>query len=72
MPQTTNEKQSISDARRGRAYAIVKNMAKRAGYMRHERDGEGFDRFCDAFPLDHDFVDWFEGMTELENEKTPG
>lgn len=65
MPQTNSEKQSISDARRARAYFIVKNMALKSGYMKHERDGEGFDRFCDVFPIDYNFVDWFEAAIEL-------
>jgi hypothetical protein len=45
VPQTNAEKQKISRNRRARAYDIIKALAIRAGYMAHERDGEGLDRF---------------------------
>jgi hypothetical protein len=57
MTQTNNERQYLSDVRRQRAYNIIKNLAQRTGYMKHERDSEGFTRFCDAFPVDDRLVD---------------
>lgn len=50
--ETNAEKQRISRNRRARAYALVKAMAQQAGYMKHQRDGAGLDRFLDDYQPD--------------------
>jgi len=34
--------------RRSRAYAYLKMVAQREGWMRHQNDGDGFDKFMDS------------------------
>ena len=69
MPAINDEKnrehKQASDQRRGRAYDIVKLLATRAGFMQHQRDTQGLDRFMDSFHGDE--VDWFAAISELEN-----
>jgi len=45
MTKTNLERRRTNYQRKKAAHELVKRMAMRAGYMEHERDGEGFDRF---------------------------
>lgn len=52
MPSITQEKnqehRQANYKRRNRAYAHLKQVAIRDGWMKHQRDTEGFDRFMDS------------------------
>jgi hypothetical protein len=45
MSKTNAQHQQDSRERRAAAYEIVKNHAMDAGFMQHERDGEGYDKY---------------------------
>lgn len=46
---TSPSKQNAVQARQRRAYAIVKRLAMESGHMRHERDVQGFEAWCEEF-----------------------
>lgn len=62
---TNSERQRLSRERRARAYMVVKAIAQRAGYMQHERDMDGLDRFLDDFAIEGHEIDWFEAIGDL-------
>lgn len=71
MPAISEEKnrehKCTSDQRRARAYNIVKLLAAREGYMNHQRDTDGLDRFMDSFHNDE--IDWFDAIDDLKNKR---
>lgn len=53
-------------SRRNRAYNIVKLLATREGFMKHQRDTEGLDRYMNSF--NNDEIDWFEAINQLQKK----
>ena len=48
MSKSETTRATASGHRARRAYRIIKSMAQECGYMAHQYDTEGFERFCEV------------------------
>lgn len=67
MPAISDEKNrehvSNTGALKTRSYKIVRLLAARAGYLKHQRDTAGVIEFMDSFQGAE--IDWYEAIDEL-------